>query len=262
MTLRRSAWLCAAMLVAAAASARAGELDRFLPDDTEMVVSVNVRQILDSDLFQKNVEEAARDALKKNEDLQDALKDLGLDPFRDVDRVIAARPSGVDQDRGLVIIHGRFDLDKFRAKAEQTAKDQPDVLKIHKISDGAGGKFPVYEVTLGDQAPPVFVALPNASTILASPGKDYVVDAMRKENAKDKPELKDKNMQALLERMNDKQGLSVAIVGRALTEGAPQEVKDFFEKVDAVGGGVTVGDAIKIEIAVSAKDADDAKDIG
>jgi hypothetical protein len=32
-------------------------------------------------------------------------------------------------------------------------------------------------------------------------------------------------------------------------------------KVDAVGGGVTVGDEIKVEVAVSAKSADDAKTV-
>ena len=262
MMLRRSVCLCAVSMALAAASARAGEVDKYLPDDAEMVVSVNVRQILDSELFKKNVEEQAREALKGLDEAQDVLKDLGFDPFTDVDRVVAARPAGVDQDRGLVIVHGRFDLDRFRAKAEQVAKDEPDILKIHKVTDGEGGKFLVYEVTATDQAAPVFVALPERSTLLASPGKDYVVDALRKQNVKEQPALKNKDMQALLERMNDKQAVSVAVVGAALTEGAPDEVKQLFEKIDAVGGGVTVGDEIKVEVAVSAKDADDAKEIG
>jgi hypothetical protein len=262
MLRRHSLWFCAVGLVAAAASARAGDVDKYLPDDTEMVVAVNVRQIVESDLFKKNVEAAAREALKNADEIADALKDLGLDPFTDVDRVIAAMPSGADQDRGLVIAHGRFDLDKFRAKGEQAAKDQPDVVKIHKVTDGDGGKFTVYEVRPNVASQPVFLALPDKTTVLASPGKDYVVDAMRKGSAKEKPALKNKEIQGLLEKMNDKQGVSLAIVGSALTEGAPQEVKDIFEKVDAVGGGVTITDEIKIEIAISAKDADDAKDIG
>ena len=33
---------------------------------------------------------------------------------------------------------------------------------------------------MNEQAPTVFVALADATTLLASPGKDYVVDAMRK----------------------------------------------------------------------------------
>ncbi len=259
--MRRSVWLCVLGLFAVGASARAGDVDRYLPDDTAMVVSVNVRQIVESDLFKKYVEESAREALKNNDEVQDALKDLGVDPFTDVDRVIAARPSGVDKDRGLVIVHGHFDLDKFKDTAERAAKEHPDVVKVLKASDGAGDKFPVYEVTPNEQSPPIFITLPNKSTVLVSPGKDYVVDAVKREAAGDKPKLKNADMQGLLERMNDKQGVSVAMVGSALTEGASQEVKDLFAKVDAVGGGVSIGDEIKLEIAVSAKDADDAKDI-
>ena len=260
MMFRRSV-LCALGVVAAAASARAGDVDKYLPDDTEMVVSVNVKQIVESDLFKKYVEESAREALKNNDELQDALKDLGLDPFKDIERLIAARPSGTDQDRGLLIVHGQFDQDKFKAKAEQMAKDHPDQVKVLKVNDGSGGKLLIYEVTPTEKGAPVFLALPEHATLLASPGKDYLVEALRRDIAKGKPQLKNADMQALLERMNDKQGLSVAMVGSALTEGASQNVKDFFAKVDAVGGGVSVGDEIKIEVAVSAKDADAAKEI-
>ncbi len=261
MMLRRSLWLCALSAFAAVPSARAADLDKYLPEDTEMVVSINVRQILDSDFFKKNVGDAARDALNGVDQAPEILKDLGFDPFKDLDRVVVAAPGGADQDRGLVIAHGRFDLDKFRAKAEQVSKDEPDILKIHKIADGADGKFLVYEVTVNEQAPPVFVALADATTVLASPGKDYVVDAMRKVSSKEAPVLKNKQMQGLLERMNDKQSVSLAVVGGALSDGAPQEVKDLFEKIDALGGGVTLDDDVKIEVAATAKNADDAKDV-
>jgi hypothetical protein len=255
MSHRHCFWLAAVSFVAAAVALHAGEVDKYLPDDTEMVVSVNVKQIVESELFKKNIEAKAREALKNQDELQDALKDLGFDPFTDIERVIAARPAGAEPDRGLLIVHGKFDLDRFQAKAEKIAKDQPDLLKVHKVANGAGGKSPVYEVALGEQASSVFFALPNKSTLLVSPGKDYVVDALKK----DKPSLKNKDIAALLERMNDKQGVSVAVVGDALVKGASAEVKELFSKVDAVGGGVTVGDEIKLEVAVSAKNAEDAK---
>ena len=41
-------------VVLAGAPARAGEVDRYLPDDTEIVVNVNIRQILDSPLVKKH----------------------------------------------------------------------------------------------------------------------------------------------------------------------------------------------------------------
>src|SRR5262249_23109340 len=118
-----------------------------------------------------------------------------------------------------------------------------------------------YEVAVPNQPTPLFLTLPDKTTLLAAPGKDYVVDAIKKVNAKEKPVLKNKEFQALLEKMDAKQAVSVAGVGSALTEGTPDELKARFQKAEAVGGGVSIGDDIKIEVAVTAKNADDAKDV-
>src|SRR6516162_8339285 len=128
----------------AAVSGRAADLDPYLPEDSEVVINLNVRQIVDSDLFKKNALEAAQEALRGNDQVQDILKELGFDPFKDLDRVLAASPGGAEEDRGLIIAHGRFDVAKFQAKAEQVAKDDAEHLKIHKI---LGGKHLLYEVT-------------------------------------------------------------------------------------------------------------------
>jgi hypothetical protein len=261
MTPRRSTMLAAAALatVLAAAPARAGEVDKYLPEDTELLISVNVRQIVDSELFKKHALQPAQDALKGLDQVQDVLKELNFDPFKDLDRVLIAKPAGNEQDRGLAIVYGRFDVDKLRARADDLAKTQPDQLKVHKVPDGSGGKAVVYEIAVSGQPTPVFVALLDKTTVLAGPGKDYVVDAIKKQTAKEKPTLKNKEVQALLEKMNDKQAVSVAGVGSALAEGSPDEIKAVLENLDAVGGGITVGDDIKLEAVLSAKSTDAAK---
>jgi hypothetical protein len=266
----RRGWLRGLGLLLAAAvvtaPARAAEVDRFLPADTEMVFTLNVKQVLDSELVKKYGLEQARDALKNHDEVNDILKDLGFDPFKDLDRVIVALPAAEEADKGLVIAHGRYDLAKFEAKGKDAAKNHPDALKIHKVPDGLGGQHLVYEVTIPEKRDtPLFVALPDKSTLLASPGKDYVVDALKKVNLKDKPALKNKDFQALLERMDNRQSLSLAVVGTALTKGnqgnLPEEVRKFLEQVDAVGGGVTVAEDVKLEVVISAKTAQSAKDL-
>src|SRR5947209_5808966 len=99
------------------AGARAAELDSFLPPDTESYLSINVRQILDSPLIKKNALGHLREALKGTDEVNEILKDLGFDPFRDLDRIIVASPTSTDTDRGLVIVHGTFDVKKFQARA-------------------------------------------------------------------------------------------------------------------------------------------------
>jgi hypothetical protein len=264
----RRVWVhgLALLLAATAAPVRGAEVDRFLPADTEMVFTLNVKQVLDSALVKKYGLEHAKEALKSLDEVNDILKDLGFDPFTDLERVIVALPTADEPDKGLVIVHGRYDLAKFEAKGKQAAKDHADALKIHKVPDGLGGQHLVYEVAIPEKADtPLFVALAGKTTLLASPGKDYVVDALKKTNLKDKPALKNKDFQALLERMDNRQSFSLAAVGTAFTKGnqgnTPAEVKRFFEQTDAIGGGITVGEDIKLEVVISAKTAQAAKDL-
>ena len=94
----------ALVLAGPAAGARAADLDPYLPADTESYLSVNVRQILDSPVFKKQLLVPARAAIKEaaGGQLDLVLKDLGLDPFKDIDRLIIASPAAGDTDRGQI----------------------------------------------------------------------------------------------------------------------------------------------------------------
>jgi hypothetical protein len=259
-TLTRLAVTLAAALVAAAPS-RAADLDKYLPADTEVFVTVNVRQVLDSPLVKKHGLKPAREALKQLDQVNDVLADVGFDPFTDLERVTAAGPGGGEQDRGLLIARGSFNLAKFKAKAEEAAKDYPESLKIRKVPDGAGGQAPVYEVAMPGQDQTLFVALPDKETLVASPGKDYVVEAIKKARGKGPAALKDKDFQAVLERMDPRQSLSLAALGSALKKNDLGPAAGALENVDAVGGGLTLGDDLVIELVLSAKSADAAKEL-
>lgn len=250
-------------VVLSAPLGRAAEVDPYLPEDTESVLNLNVRQILDSELIKKfNLRTMAQEALRGNDQVQDILKDLGFDPFKDLDRVVVAAPGGTEKDRGLVIVHGRFDVAKFKAKGEEVAKDQSDHLKIHKI---LGGKHLLYEVNHPDFDDPLFVALAGRDTLLASFGKDYVVDALRKIGKNEKPVLKNKTFQTLLEKLDAKQSLSLAVVKtpgiqKAVKE-VPGDIQAMIEKIQALGGGLTISDEVKLELVASTKIAKDAEEL-
>jgi hypothetical protein len=255
--------LLAVLAASAATPARAGEVDKYLPADSEVVVNVNVRQLLDSPLVKKHALDLAREALKGVDMAEEVLKDLGFDPFKDLDRVVAASPGGADRDRGLLIARGKFDRAKFKAKAEEAARTNGDVLKIRKVPDGSGGHHLVYQVDLPDHPLPYFVALADDNTLLASPGKDYVVDALKKVGSKEPAALKDKDLQALLEKVDERQSVSLAAVSAALKGGlaeAGEDVAGVLDKISAVGGGLTLGEDVKVEVVVTAVNAADAKE--
>src|SRR5258708_31006059 len=161
-----------------------------------------------------------------------------------------------------MVDHGKYKLARFKARGEEAARDNGDSLKIHKVGDGVGGQLTVYEVVLPDQDASLFVALASEKTMLVAPGKDYVVDALKRGKAKKKAVLKSKAFQALVEKMDAKQSASIAVMGKALKgdalDEAPKIVKDLVGKIDALGGGLTLGDDVKFEVVVSAKTAADA----
>jgi hypothetical protein len=254
-----------ALVLAGPAAARAADLDPYLPADTESYLSVKVRQILDSPVFKKQLLVPARAAIKEaaGGQLDEVLKDLGLDPFKDIDRLIIASPAAGDTDRGLVVLHGNYDAAKFKTKAEEAARDNPDVLKIHKVPLGGGASHVVYEVVVPNQDLSVYVSLANNKTILASPGKDYVVDALKQGRLRKKPALKNKDFQALLEKLDGKQSLSLAVLGKALAGAGSDDVPKFMAQalkgIEAIGGGVTVSNEFKMEVLVATKDTEAAR---
>lgn len=263
MMLHRALAVVSVILLSASLG-RAAELDPYLPDDTESVLNLNVRQVLDSQLVKKHLLELAQEALRGNDEVQDVLNDLGFDPFKDLERIVVASPVGTEKDRGLAIVHGRFNVAKFKAKAEEVAKDEAEHLTIHKI---LGGKHLLYEVTIPDLDDPLFVALAGRDTLLASPGKDYVVDALRKiDKGTKKATLKNKKFQALLEKLDARQSLSLAAVANAeftkTLDDVPGDLKAMLEKIQALAGGLTISDEVKLKLLVTTKNAQDAKELG
>lgn len=239
--------------------ARAADADKYLPNDTEVVITVNVRQILESELVKKYALNLLQDAIKGSDEASQILKTLGFNPIDDLTSVTIAAPALDAPDKGLIIIHGKFDLKKFEGQAEKAARDNENALKIHKVR---GHK--VYEAVIPQQNQNLFVGLVDNDTIVAAPNRDYVVESLDKRADRVKPSLK-KELQALVARMDARQSLSVTATGAAIAKGADQsqqkQVKAFAEKVLALTGAITVADDIKLELAFGTKDDDNSKEL-
>jgi hypothetical protein len=256
--------LTAAALVLTAPARAAEVVDRLLPNDTETVISINLKQILNSPLGKKMPTDKIEEAIKSQDELAKNLQDLGFDPLKDLDSIVVAGSSGNEPDKGLVIVRGKFDVKKFEAKAEEVAKDMKDVLKIHKVPDGLGGTTKLYEVNPPNQDQALFVALPNGTTMVASAGKDYVLDALDKVAEKKKTVLKNKDLADLLKRIDTEQSMWMAVLGSTLAKsqlGSNPDAKEVIDKISDASGGIHIDKDIKIRLSVTAKSADDAKDL-
>jgi hypothetical protein len=74
-------------LAAWGTAAPAAEWEKYLLDDANFVLSVNVKQLLQSPLFTKHHQKQVEELLK-TEGAQAVLKDTGFDPLRDVEELV------------------------------------------------------------------------------------------------------------------------------------------------------------------------------
>jgi hypothetical protein len=260
-----------AILFSLSGMARAADVDPFLPDDAEAVLTVNVRQILDSPLIKKHAMESVQKLLESSS-LKD-LKDLDLDLQKDVDRLAFAN-SGSEADRLLFIAHGRYEVAKFEAKALELVKAQPKQWKITLVPDGAGGQYKILESSRwfdlsgkrpGVKEKPAYVALLDKRVLVVSSAKDLVIDALDKARGRKKPALKSKELKGLLEKADGKQSVWIAALPHVFAKALPGDddssIKEELEKVEAISGGVTIDEDVKLEIALAVKDADAAREL-
>jgi WD40 repeat protein len=233
-----------------------------LPDDTEILATINVKQILDSALVKKVGLDKVKDALKNQDKAQQVLDALGFDPFKDLDSITVAGPGSKDSDKGLVILKGTFDVAKFRTVADAAARDHPDIFKTVKVPDGLGGNYEMYEVSPPGVPTSFFVSIASKDYILIAPAKDYLIDAHDKLAGRKKTNLKSKEMAALIGRLDPKQSMTVAVVARGLEQSplAEQETsRQIIEKLDDVIFGVTIDKDVSMTLSVTAKDAKSAE---
>lgn len=233
-----------------AGTGRAAELDQFLPNSTEGVVTLNVKQLLAAPMVKANLE-TVKALMLAVPNVQTILDDIGFDPFTDVDRVVLA----IDRDptKSVILVHGKFDTAKIAAAAEKAAKDEGDVLKVIKAAGYTyysvkppEGKGPLPSDTL-------YVGMVDGTTLVSSSSPDAIIEAMDKKAGKKKPELK-KDLQALLDKADRQQTISIVTLSAPLAATG----QAIIEKLSAVTGGINVGDDIKAAFMLNAKTAKDA----
>jgi hypothetical protein len=237
-------------LPAQAAPAPADEqpkVHKFLPDDSGGVFVFNIKQIVASPLYTKNFQKQVDELLKKDE-VQTILKDAGLDPHKDIDRIILTivPSTGNGLSGPFVVCEGRFDLTKLQAATEAAGKKYGGVKPVEM------GKTKVYELAIPGSAS--FLALVDKNTVIFAESKDYIAEALEKAGGKRKTEFKSKGLADLVEKMDPKQIFSIAATGDMIMGGGvstnamgvvTRHVMTLGQQgIDALTGGLTIEDTV------------------
>jgi hypothetical protein len=160
-------------LVVVAVSARSAEVDPLLPAETENVMHVNLRQLLDSEMSKRYALGPAKEALKKGK-AAEILTDLGLDPLKDIDKATVASWGTGPEDTGiLVIVRGNFNPQKLFDAAVKTSQAEGD-----KVSIVEEGKYKLIQFSDRNQPKPFFATVADEKTIIGGNDKKIVTNAL------------------------------------------------------------------------------------
>ena len=221
-----------------------------LPADTQALIRLNFRAMIDSPLAKKMGIEKASEIIKSVPG-GEILTEMGFDPLKDIDSITVAAPGGGDMEKGLIIVAGKFKADKLVAKANEEAKNNKDKVKIHKAGDKT-----IFEIIIPEQQVPMFMMIASNNTILASTQKEYLEKALANSGSK----LANKDFSALVEKLDPDLAISMVTVSSAFPSKAiPEPYKAIIEGIDSIIGGIGIDEDVTLKINVFTKEEDSSK---
>lgn len=272
--MRRQIWTANVMLLALGLGAAAAPApppravsDKYLPDDTDFVLVVSVKDLVASPLYERHYKKKLRELLE-----QDAVprwvKDLGTSLPRDVQRItIAAGRSNhatvedINRAGPTIIVEGR--MDSVKTAFEQLAKMVPDMKPI-KVGDAA-----CYEIGGMRAGPSGIAVFVDKDTLFIAPRKEQVEEALAKAAGTRRTRLKSEAMKELLGQLGPGGGAIQFVATKAMitsssvrstaTAGGPSttEVKHHTlqeEGIDSLKGNFLVGDDIRGQVTLRTND--------
>jgi hypothetical protein len=268
MQLARRLWIAAACALALIVGSTAqAQSTKLLPNDTEMVVTINLQQILKSELAKSNKELVDIAKAKVTDQLEEKgldkwLKKADFDVFKDLGSITVAVPGARNLDEYLIVIEGNFDAEKIEAAALEASKDAGgDKLKVIKI---AGVK--AFEVTPKEDKT-LYVGILNKKTMIACATKADFAEAAARAKGDKGAQFKSPVFKGLMQSVNAKQSISIVTTSNMMLKfadkapaGAPNvdKVVDNLKKLDGFSAAITVSKNIDLEVGVNTKDADSA----
>ncbi len=259
-------WLSLAVVVAFSASeTRAAELlNKYLPEDTEVVVGFNVTAVLESGLIQKHVPALlkkygpdfvqlgiALSGQKIDDDLSkaitktltdsDAVRKWLNDNKKVVRRLVIGTTADFDDGNAFLILEGDFNKEKLKEVFANLAKDKPLGVTLKTVKEG---KHEFYGVKVPGEEEEMYVALADDANIVCCQDKMALAKALDRSDRKE-PAVRKELIEVATRIGGDASLWMVAV---------PKKGDDYV----SAHAYVVVTDGIKLFASVTNKDADSA----
>jgi hypothetical protein len=238
---------------------RAADADRY-PDDAELVVVVNLKQVLNCAAIKSQPDALGelKEALGRFAGVgavQKYLAAAGLDAFRDVERITYVHTGGKTPHMSFLVLDGAFDAGKLAEAAKGTGAG----LRAIK-----SGEHVVYEVAPRG-ATKFYATLLAPSVLIAADTEAALADARGRSSGAKKSALK-KELKSALEALDTKQSVAFVTTGTAfarLLDGvsvpSAENAIAFLQSLSAFSGGATLADGFQFQLAFTAESAEVAK---
>jgi hypothetical protein len=265
-TSRWFVWPVLAFFVAAGVSAHAADTKCF-PDDIELVIGVNLKQIRSSKriLREKDALDQPRAILKRAAGALPVLacvQDAGLDLVDDLTAITMAGPPAKTPTVTFVVLEGDFGALKLADRFGALAKSRPEKVKAMVAADSVT----IYQMTGASKAVH-YGALVNGDTLIAATTREALIDALARCNGTRKSAMP-KALKTLLEAGDDKHSIRFVATGRALSrliESASIPNADSavaaLSASDGMSAAIRLTDEIDFDVGIHVRDAETASKI-
>lgn len=243
-------------------------VDKYVPNDSEIIVYVNVRPFLDSALIKKHALQPIRAAFDKYTDSEWLRigRKLGWDPLKEVTSLTLSMtwPDGMKSSQPLdaqiaqafanrvTIVRGNLNVVAIQAGLALKAASNPNSLKVHQQ-----GSTTYYEFPQNEKDRSTFLCFLEKDVMLLSSSRNRVLEAVDKKSGKKKTVV-NKDLQSLLVRVNPKDSLWLVSL-------APLELKskvadhpptqDIGDKIQSVAASFLITDGLRAEGRILLSDA-------
>jgi hypothetical protein len=237
--------------------ASAADVTVYLPAETDVVVTIQVRQVAESELGKKVGAELLKELLGAVKQAAAAVEASGLDLLKDFEVItVGIDIDHLDPPKPFALFEGKFDAKKVEASMVKYAKDHQERLSAITVGGRAAYKLP------GNKSnETMYAAILDDTKLVVAGTEDDLTGAFRAATGDRKPVIS-KELAGLVATAKS----TAPIFARAWLKGKLNELKvpneklqAQVQKVDWATAAITVNKDVAITLTVNAQDEMGAK---
>jgi hypothetical protein len=249
------------------------DLEPLLPPESTGIVFLNLKQIVNSELFKRPgpSQQSARDSMKESlaaPDVKKLLDTLGFDPLTDLDYVLIASVPDLREPRDLFVVSGKFNREKWLAFFRDPSPFLPiSPFALHREGGAVLVSVPNPWGTVPEK---LWLSFLDDQRLLVSSRPETLLAAHRRAAGGEKSQLINPSVRATLAGIDERVASlvlfgvsSLGETGSGLVPGVGKRlsVAQSLAKVTSTEGDLSLTDDVRLSIRLKMEDEDAAHEM-